>query len=206
MDYKDKTREYYERRGSSFGGDKPEYNQFVSRFLREDVGLFLLNLKGTRVLDLGCGPGRDALFFKGEGLTPICVDISSAMARDCKNKGLISCVMDLENLGFMDEAFDGVWAYTSLHNIPKRNAADALKGISRVLKKNGQFFVGVKEGDYEGYVPASNMLVPDECRFIAHYTEEELTGLLASCFTVTHSCKTQPDEHSYYLNFLCEKK
>ena len=206
MDYKYKTRAYYEHRGADFGSDKPDYHSFTPRFLSEDFGYFLHELQGSLVLDLGCGPGRDALLFREQGLHPICVDISPAMVHACKSKGLDSCVMDLENLGFADGFFNGVWAYTSLHHIPKTNVPSALAGIARVVKNKGPLFVGVKEGYFEGFVPSSNLLVPDECRFIAHYSEDELASLLSVDFDVIHSCRTQPDSHSLYLNFLCVKK
>lgn len=32
----------------------------------------------------------------------------------CKEKGLETHIMDLENITFEDGSFDGVWAYTSL--------------------------------------------------------------------------------------------
>ena len=165
--------------------------------------LFLKNLKGGNILDLGSGPGRDALFFKERGFNPVCVDISSKMVKVCRSKGLDACLMDIENLGFANSSFDGIWAYASLLHLPKRNMPQVFHNLNCILKDNGFLFIGMKEGDYQGYIP--NQLVPIYSKFMAMYYDAELKNLLESNFEIMNFSRSKIDEHSVYLNYLCKK-
>lgn len=205
MDYKSQTRQYYDGYGANFGKDKHgDYEKFVKKHLFEDVKLFIDNLKGEDILDLGSGPGRDALFFKERGLKPVCVDISPEMAKVCREKGLEAVVMDMENLAFSNESFDGVWAYASLLHVPKIIIRSVLDNIYRVLRSEGVFYVGMKEGDFQGFIP--NQLVPIYCKFMALYSDEEFRKFLDEKFEILNFSKTEADEYNTYLNYLCRKK
>lgn len=192
----------------NLGKDKSrDYNRFVKDYLENDVELFLNcfgDINGKLVLDLGCGPGRDSLFFKSIGLEPICLDISYSMAQSCRDKGLSAVVGELEYLPFSSSSFDGVWAYASLLHIPKNCIHCALDEIHRVLLPKGVLFLGMKEGNYEGYIP--NQLVPIYCKFMAHYSDEELRHFLGEKFDILHFSKAKIDEDSTYLNYLSRKR
>ena len=43
-----------------------------------------------KVIDVGSGPGKDALMIKNEGLDIVCLDASRAMIELSKAKGLVS--------------------------------------------------------------------------------------------------------------------
>jgi ubiquinone/menaquinone biosynthesis C-methylase UbiE len=208
MNYRWANRSFYNYYGESFGKDKGgDYYRFVKDYLDKDVELFLNclnNLNGKLVLDLGSGPGRDSLFFKSIGLVPVCLDISSSMARSCRAKGLSAVIGELEYLPFSSSIFNGVWAYASLLHIPKNSIHCALDEIYRVLLPKGILFLGMKEGDYEGYIP--NQLVPNYCKFMAHYSDEELRCLLGEKFDILHFSRTKVDEYNTYLNYLASSK
>ncbi len=205
MDYRDRTRAYYEHRGADFGSDKPEYHNFTSSFLREDFGYFLHELQGPLVLDLGSGPGRDALLLLEQGLHPICVDLSPVMARVCKSKGLSSCVMDLENLAFSDSVFDGVWACGLLNHFPRDSVLPVVEGINRVLNKKGILFVNVGEGDYQSYLyePWAEIRGP----FLARHLDEDFRRLISPYFEVINFSRAlSEDVEANELNYVCRKK
>jgi len=54
--------------------------------------------------------------------------------------------MDIENLEFQDEIFDGIWAATSLLHIPKANLNKVIKKLNKILKDEGILHISVKEG------------------------------------------------------------
>jgi len=165
-----------------------------------EINLFLENLKGRKILDLGSGSGRDSLFFKNSGFQLLCVDISKEMMHLCKEKGLTSLVMDIEDLGFRQESFDGIWSYTSLLHVPRIKIRNALSSIHACLKKDGVLFVGMKEGDFEGF--HKNQLY--KCsRFYSLYQDDNFRKILSEHFEILFYSKTITDKN-IYLNYLCK--
>jgi len=163
--------------------------------------LFLARLTGQWILDLGSGPGRDAAFFRMNGYAPVCIDLSPAMARLCREKNLDALVMDFEHLAFQPGSFNGVWAYTSLLHLPKKSIQPALESIRRVLRPEGAFYIGMGEGEFEGFREDDRF--PGHRRFLSLYRDQELRPILERHFTVIHASQTAIDEKKVYLNYLC---
>lgn len=157
-------------------------NSFLNNYLLADIQLFLTSLPGKNILDLGSGPGRDSLYFKEQGYSPLCIDISPVMIHLCKEKKLSAQIMDFEQMNFEHNSFDGVWAYTSLLHTPKKNIDSVLKNISLLLKPQGSFFIGMKEGFGEGIISNER-----GNRFFANYKKDELENKLTPHFHVVHS-------------------
>ncbi|MEK7471636.1 MAG: class I SAM-dependent methyltransferase [Patescibacteria group bacterium] len=179
-----------------------ETTDFWERFPRTIIDNFIRSIKGKNVLDVGCGPGRDALILKEEGLEVVCLDASQAMVDICASAGLVSVLGDFNQLPFYAGSFDGVWAYTSLLHVPKPDIEISLQEISRVLKPGGTFGLGMIEGDFEGYRESSGVNMP---RWFSRYTEAELQELLeGNGFIVDYLEKFQPNS-TIYLNFICTK-
>ena len=147
----------------------------VSGWKLEERKRFLDELQASgkkTLLELGAGPGRDALFFKRNGLEVTATDLSPEMVRLCRAKGLRARVMDFMALDFRDASFDAVFALNSLLHTPKKNLPDVLTGVRRVLKPGGLFYLGVYGGhDFEGVWP-DDPLEPQ--RFFAYYKDEDL--------------------------------
>ena len=117
----------------------------VSAWKVEERQRFLdeLNAEGKRtLLELGAGPGRDALFFKDAGLKVTATDLSPEMVRLCQEKGLAAQVTDFRTLNFPDASFDAVFTLNALLHTPEKDLPDVLKGIRRVLKPDGLFLPG----------------------------------------------------------------
>ncbi len=198
MDYEE-TRRVYDKYAREYDKRTKDYLQYIM----EDVELFIQNLPGNVILNLGSGPGRDSLFFKARGLLPMCVDYSRSMIEICKEKGLIGILMDIENLGFADNSFDGIWAYTSLLHMPKQNLSSVLIEISRVLRPNGIFYIGMKEGNFEGELVSEKY--PGMKRYFSLYRDEELREKLSRNFLMLHTSRVNLGDATF-LNYLCRKK
>lgn len=107
---------------------------------------------GGVLLDVGCGPGRDASILLQRGLRVIGVDFSKEMVRIAKSvPGFDVRFGDLRDLDFDDESFDGIWANASLHHLDKEDVEPTLVEFKRLLKPEGVIFVSVKRGPLEGF-------------------------------------------------------
>jgi|SRR3989344_3473484 len=199
MEYKEANKQVYDNNAQGFEARTKDY---IRNYILKDAELFISFLQGTRILDLGSGPGRDSLFFKERGLNPLCVDFSPEMVRLCQVKGLEAQVGDLENLPFSDSTFDGVWAYTSLLHMPKDKLPPVLARIGQILKPNGIFYLGMKEGDFEGWIESDKY--PGSQRFFALYTDEELRKFLTPNFATLNTSRV-PLGDATFLNYLCKK-
>jgi SAM-dependent methyltransferase len=186
----DRYAEEYARRTEGF-----------SSFLEPDYARFQASLPGPRILDLGCGPGRDAEVFARRGLSPLCLDLSEAMLSLCAAKGLSTRRVDIEQLELAPQSCDGVWSYTSLTTIPKALVWQALAVVQQALAPNGLLFLGLIEGEGEGWKPANEKY--DRPRYISRYSHDEVVAEL-SAFELLHFRNLSAEEtgRNSYLNFL----
>lgn len=68
--------------------------------------------KHAKILDIGCGPGRDAKVFSSRGFNVVGIDFSANMielARKNAPSGAFY-VMDIEEFSFPEASFEAVWA------------------------------------------------------------------------------------------------
>ncbi len=100
---------------------------------------FASNVKG-RVLDVGCGTGRDMEIFNGLGLDCVGIDYSERM------EGLS---VDMTSLPFNDKTFDGVWSCSAMKYLNDDDMLASLKEINRVMKDDGFLWLGLEKGDGE---------------------------------------------------------
>jgi SAM-dependent methyltransferase len=99
-----------------------------------------------RILDAGCGPGRDLLAFKEKGYDVLGFDAAEAMVRYVRDELKLPVVQGtFEEMEFLEE-FDGIWASASLLHVPPQNLPDVFKRMWRALKQKGVLMVPLKEG------------------------------------------------------------
>jgi SAM-dependent methyltransferase len=103
--------------------------------------LKLGDLKGKRVLDLGCGHGMASVLFARQGALVTALDVSPGYLAEAKNRafanGLQVNVMAAcaELLPFADNSFDLIWGNAILHHL---NLDFAQREILRVLVPHGK--------------------------------------------------------------------
>lgn len=102
---------------------------------------------GSRVLDAGCGSGRDSRAFKQHGYSVVAFDASSEMCRMASELiGQQVWQMRFDEIDF-EEEFDGIWACASLLHVPNEELLDVLEKMHRALKDNGALYVSFKYGE-----------------------------------------------------------
>ena len=128
----------------------------------------LLPCRG-RVLDAGCGSGRDSLAFLEDGFDVTAFDGSSALAELASTlTGLRVLCLPFAELTFASE-FDGVWACASLLHLPPGELDDAVARLVHALRPGGILFMSFKQGEGE---------TMDDGRFTSLMSDRALQALL----------------------------
>ena len=103
-----------------------------------------------RILDAGCGSGRDAIAFVKRGFEVTAFDGSVELARLASDRtGLSILHLTFDEIAWRDE-FDGVWACASLLHLPSRELQAALQRLVHALRLGGVLYVSMKAGQSEG--------------------------------------------------------
>jgi SAM-dependent methyltransferase len=101
-----------------------------------------------RILDFGCGPGRDLKFFRDMGHEAIGLEGSEnfvEMAR--QHSGCEVWLQDFLRLNLPGEFFDAIFANASLFHVPSQELPRILKQLSATLKVGGVLFSSNPRGE-----------------------------------------------------------
>lgn len=96
------------------------------------------------ILDLGCGPGRDLVFFKSIGHIPVGLDGSEAFVDMAQTEtGCEVLHQNFLSLDLADERFDGIFANATLFHVPSAELPRVLKELYASLKPGGVLFSSI---------------------------------------------------------------
>lgn len=118
--------------------------------IAESRNSFLSYLEeGCHILDLGCGSGRDSLYFRQQGYKVTALDMSEELAKlASKFIGQQVVVGSYHTMNYIDQ-FDAVWACASLLHTPKQEIGQVFENIIRALKPKGIWYMSFKHGSGE---------------------------------------------------------
>jgi SAM-dependent methyltransferase len=135
---------YNEHAGSFWHGTK---DHDVSQN-RESL---LQHLRGTppfRILDFGCGPGRDLKVFKQLGHEAIGVEGARSFVEHARSySGCEVWQQDFLALKLPPELFDGIFANASLFHVPSQELPRVLKELWSTLRMDGVLFSSNPRGE-----------------------------------------------------------
>ncbi len=156
-------------------GEKNEKNHAPCR------ELFIQHLNGSRVLDVGCGLGRDSLFFQSNGLDVYAADLVTGFLSNIRrsNTSVRAFAMDVTTPCIADSVFDGIFAFASFLHVPRPMSLETLKAYRSMLKPGGILFlyhVASRKGF--GTYKVDNLLIENNPAFCTCHDEDELTGLI----------------------------
>lgn len=163
-----------------------KYAKLYSENTFHKLWQFLLNQfisfipKNSKILDAGCGCGRDTLYFSEEGYEVIGIDIAEELLKQAKTRTKLDKFqkMDFLNLEFPEESFNGIWCHAAITVIPKDKIPTAIKEFNKILKKNGVLYMNIKKGHGQELVRKQNY---ENAPFLYTYlTKQEVRDLLQS--------------------------
>lgn len=141
------TLEHYDLRAAAFWEGTRDHD------VTQNIEALLRHIRGTpplRILDFGCGPGRDLTTFRAMGHAPVGLDGSSrfvAMAREHSG-----CEVWNQNFLALDLPaghFDGVFANATLFHVPREELPRVLSELHAALKCDGVLFTSNPRGNNE---------------------------------------------------------
>ena len=141
------------------GRDEPLLTAFIGQLAN-----------GAHVLDLGCGPGKEAALMATAGMRVDAVDASPEMvALANAHPGVTARVATFDQITGTD-IYDGIWANFSLLHAPRTAMPGHLAALKQALKPGGVLHIALKLGDGTHRDTLG--------RAYTYYTETELTNLL----------------------------
>jgi SAM-dependent methyltransferase len=119
----------------------------------QNIDALLSEIEGTapfRILDFGCGPGRDLRAFVERGHAPIGLDGAASFVRMASgHAGVEVWEQDFLALDLPDAAFDGIFANASLFHVPPRELSRVLTELRASLRPRGVLFASNPRGSNE---------------------------------------------------------
>lgn len=180
--------------------------EFFDNTIRADMSAHTARFEAllpphARVLDAGCGSGRDSLHFSQRGYQVTAFDGSQEMVRMASQlTGLTVLHMDFTDLR-LEPGFDGIWASASLLHLSRTQIGPVVADLARILKPGGVFYMSFKYGDGEEQRGE---------RLFNHYNESAFQALLAELPELTlvdlwTTDDVRPGQPGRWLNAIARK-
>ena len=155
------------------------YNRHAEEYCRTTAGADLSGAiqrfaaclaPGARVLDMGCGSGRDVMTFSEMGFETAGLDASEELVKLARARlGDRIFAADISEWT-ADEPFDGIWCCASLMHLTETECGRFFANLKSNLKPGGALYISVKSGIETG---------PDASgRYMRNFTEDEIRDLV----------------------------
>jgi SAM-dependent methyltransferase len=106
-----------------------------------------------RILDFGCGPGRDLVAFRAAGHEVIGLDATPAFVEMAQRaSGCEVWQQNFLNLDLPEQFFDGIFANASLLHVPQAQMTRILGDLQRSLVPHGAIVMSLARGYGEGFI------------------------------------------------------
>ena len=201
MQFTDTLIESYEKH--AYRRESSTTDEFKKRERSEFLEL-LKEEKRRTILEIGCGPGRDAQFFQSQGFQVLAVDNAPTMVKLTTEKGVTAQVLDCYDLNQIKETFDAVYTLNCLLHIPKKDIGHIFSLISTRLNRNGLIYLGLWGGEnFEGILEQDTY---EPKRFFSFWEAEALLGVVQQSFRLEYYRRLNPREGVTFNSIIARKK
>ena len=159
---------------------RPLQDERIAR--RESFLTGLLAEGAGRLLEVGLGPGVDAVAFQQGGLDVAGVDLSAEHVRLAREAGIEAHLAAAQDLPFETSSFDALWCASVLMHMPDRDLGEALAEFARVLRPGSRAALGMWGGDGTQGINPDDVIEPP--RFFAWRTDEEIRAAIGAYATI----------------------
>jgi SAM-dependent methyltransferase len=139
------TLRHYDEHAESFWRGTKDHDVSQNR------AALLSHLRGDppfRILDFGCGPGRDLKYFKDLGLEAIGLEGAANFVEHARAySGCEVWQQDFLVLSLPPSYFDGIFANAALFHVPSQALPKVLKELWKSLKADGVLFSSNPRGE-----------------------------------------------------------
>ena len=160
-----KTIDYYDLNAKAFteGTISVEFEDMQKRFLGKLP-------ERARILDFGCGSGRDTKYFLEQGFRVEAIDGSKELCKIASEyTGITVKHMLFQELNDTSK-YDGIWACSSILHLPIGELENVMRKMTEALKENGVIYTSFKYGEFEGIRSG---------RYFTDFTKESFECFLA---------------------------
>lgn len=154
------------------------YNENVKKFIDGTVSVDFRSIQDTflellpenaKILDFGCGSGRDTKYFLEHGCRVVAMDGSLELCKAASEyTGITVKHMLFQELN-EKERYDGIWACASILHVKSEELPEIIRKMSLATIANGIIYLSFKYGDFEG---------ERNGRYFTDMTEESMAELL----------------------------
>ncbi len=131
--------------------------------------------QGGDLLLIGCGTGRDYLFFQEKGYHCVGIDNSVGMLNEARKRVAGKFIqLDLRQLNKLNKKFDGIYCESALTHIPKRELDNIIIKFGKLLRPTGIIYLAIKIGK-SGVIVKENFGAK---RFFIIYEKQEFFSYL----------------------------
>ena len=157
--------------------------------------------KEAKILDAGCGSGRDTKYFLSQGYTVLAIDASKEMVKYASAFTGVHIEQQLfQDIAYQNE-FDGIWSCASLLHVPRKDIHIVFNKFIKALKTDAIWYMSFKYGENER--TKDNRLFND-------YTEKSLSELLSQykqleMMELWLTDDKRPNRDDKWINILVKK-
>ncbi|WP_375258413.1 class I SAM-dependent methyltransferase [Citreimonas sp.] len=174
---------------------------------------------GARILDLGCGVGRHALWLAARGFDVVALDAAERGLAEIDRAGAVETVLArMDALPFEDHAFDHVLSWNVIYHGDEDVLLRTIAEIRRVLKPGGTFLgtmlskrrLPYEQAKYAGREIGRNAWVfdaPGTDKVHPHYfcSAAELFALLSGFECLRLEDREHEKPGSWHWHFVAER-
>ena len=164
---------------------------------------FLSHLRpGSRILDFGCGSGRDTRYFLQQGYSADAIDGSEELCRLASQyTGIPVKQMLFQDLDCRD-TYDGIWACASILHLRMEELTDVFRRMILALHEEGILYVSFKLGNFRGERNGRYFTDIDESGFRKY--AEQFPELTIRDLWITADVRSGREEEQW-LNIILQK-
>ena len=154
------------------------YNENAKKFIDGTVSVDFRSIQDTflellpenaKILDFGCGSGRDTKYFLEHGCRVVAMDGSLELCKAASEyTGITVKHMLFQELN-EKERYDGIWACASIVHVKREELPEIICKMGLAAKAKDIIYLSFKYGDFEG---------ERNGRYFTDMTEESMAELL----------------------------